>query len=212
MDRGKSVNSSGKDLESALEALFDAAEPDPGFVDQLGARLRAQPRPAVRLKDLLARFSSTGRTALWAAAALVLVLVLAWAIRSLVPVPARPVIQATLSATPVPSPAMTSTPTSMVAEQTEFVDATYGIRFQPPPGFVLAEQPLQEGTLLVIGLSLATDTNWPAGRPPVGLIVYEKPAGSAWWIGSASTPAISQELHDALAGIILRRPEPAEPG
>ena len=111
----RAVFDSTQDLEDALCAIYQHLEPDAAFATSLERKVRQRRRVVGRLDDvgrrLAMNFTATGRALVLIAAVVMLVFVLSWSIRNLIPSPApsvpetaTPTADQTAITTPLPSP------------------------------------------------------------------------------------------------------------
>jgi photosystem II stability/assembly factor-like uncharacterized protein len=109
------VFDSAQDLESALRAIYQHPEPDAAFASRLGRQLHQRQRGEGRLvgigSKLALNFTAIAQALVWIAAAALLVFVLSWSIRNLIPSPApavpettTPTADQTAITTSLPSP------------------------------------------------------------------------------------------------------------
>ncbi|MFU8774127.1 MAG: hypothetical protein ACNA8H_17120, partial [Anaerolineales bacterium] len=86
------VFDSAQDLEGALRAIYQHPEPDAAFASRLERQLHQRQRGEGRLggigSKLALNFTAIARALVWIAAVALLVFVLSWSIRNLIPSPA----------------------------------------------------------------------------------------------------------------------------
>ena len=174
-------------IENALQEVFHAPTPEARFVSNLERSLLAHARQESQAPSLSQRFSallsSSVRGVAWGVGALMLVLVLVWGIRNLIPVvlPAQ-------RETPTPANIATPLETSpMPAEESQtYTNPENGFTFKFPGDWTLEEAPhyvfLRKGPFrLVIAYRRPEESHniQPTGMPSGELI----DAGSVMFLG-----------------------------
>ena len=165
------------EIENALQEVFHAPSPEAHFVSNLErsllTRARQESQAPSRRQRFSALFASSARGVAWGVGALLLVLVLVWGIRNLIPV-ALPAQQETPTpANIVASPEKSLTPGELPAESRTYTNPENGFSFSYPADWTVEEAPhyvyLRKGPLyrLVIAFRRPEESHniQPTGMP-----------------------------------------------